>query len=161
MGYLIQSDTAIKLSKDFASSQKKLVFTHGAFDLFHAGHSLFLNKSKREGDILIVGLEPDTNIGKYKGVLRPIIKQRDRAEILTNHISVDFVFFIDEVDEVRNEYYFNLYKSLKPKTITVGKKFSDPTRKNYKLDDSSVKEIDAEVSSTTKIISAILKTHVS
>ena len=164
MGYLINIDTAINIAHDLKSQQKNLVFTHGAYDLFHAGHSLFLNKSKKEGDILIVGVEPDSNVKKYKSYLRPIINQKHRGEIVCNHKAVDFVFMVDELDDVISQYYIDLYKCIKPKIITLGKKSHAKT--DFRLKKNSVnyfqgdiKEIDTEVTSTTKIISSIVNRY--
>jgi len=159
MGYLISIDTTLKLIRDFGQVDKNVVFTHGSFDLFHAGHSLFLNKSKKEGEVLIVGLEPDSNIRKYKGLLRPIISQKHRAEILINHKAVDFVFINYELNEMTDLYYLELYKLLKPNVITVGKNFPVKNRRHLKIKDTTVKEIDAEVTSTTKIITGIINRY--
>ena len=155
MGHLISIDTAIKLTKDLKYNSKQVTFTHGAFDLFHAGHSLFLNLSKKEGDILIVGLEPDSNVTKYKGKLRPIINQQQRVEIVVNHVAVDFVFFVDELKNPSQPYYNKLYTTIKPQLITVGKNFGGSANENTKLKHSKVKQLTAEVNSTTKIISLI------
>lgn len=159
MGYLLSLDTTLKLSEDFRKDNKKVVFTHGTFDLFHAGHSQFLNKSKKEGDVLIVCVEPDSNVKKYKSILRPIIGQKQRAEILANHCAVDFVFINKELEEVKDEYYLELYKCLRPKVLTVGYNFAVADRKHYKSDETVLKSIKAEVNSTTKIISAILNKY--
>ena len=159
MGYLISIDTTLKLIQDFRRNDKNVVFTHGSFDLFHAGHSLFLNKSKKEVEVLIVGLEPDSNIKKYKGKLRPIINQNHRAEILINHKAVDFVFLNYKLNEMNDLYYIELYKLLKPNIITVGKGFPVKNREDLKLRYSTVREMDAEVTSTTKIITAIINSH--
>jgi len=146
MGYLISIDTTLKLIQDFRKNDKNVVFTHGSFDLFHAGHSLFLNKSKRD-------------IKKYKGRLRPIINQNHRAEILINHKAVDFVFLNYKLNEMNDLYYIELYKLLKPNIITVGKGFPVKNREDLKLRYSTVREMDAEVTSTTKIITAIINSH--
>ncbi|MGE4358058.1 MAG: adenylyltransferase/cytidyltransferase family protein, partial [Candidatus Omnitrophota bacterium] len=35
---------------------KKIVFTNGCFDILHYGHLKYLEKAKKLGDILIVGV---------------------------------------------------------------------------------------------------------
>ena len=46
----------------------KYVYTIGCFDQFHKGHNILLNKMKKEGDILIVGVHDDTSIEKLKNL---------------------------------------------------------------------------------------------
>jgi rfaE bifunctional protein nucleotidyltransferase chain/domain len=75
---------------------KKVVFTNGVFDLIHAGHVDYLSKAKNLGDVLIVGLNSDSSVNRIKGDKRPILKQEERAFILTNLKPVDYVIFFDE-----------------------------------------------------------------
>lgn len=161
MGYQVNLNTTINLSTDFKTFHKKQVaFTHGAFDLFHAGHSLFLNKSKPKDGILIVGLEPDSNIKKYKSKLRPIVPLEHRMEILLNHRAVDFVFSIEELERIDDEYYQGLYKRVRPSLVTFGRNFAaQDVRIKQKTDSIKFRKIDDEVSSTTKIISSILNRY--
>ena len=75
---------------------KKVVFTNGVFDLIHAGHVDYLSKAKKLGDILIVGLNSDESVRRIKGEKRPILKQEERAFILSNLKPVDFVVYFDD-----------------------------------------------------------------
>ena len=75
---------------------KKVVFTNGVFDLIHSGHVDYLSKAKNLGDVLIVGLNSDDSVKRIKGDKRPILKQEERAFILSNLKPVDFVVFFDE-----------------------------------------------------------------
>ena len=63
---------------------KKVVFTNGVFDLIHSGHVDYLSKAKKLGDVLIVGLNSDDSVKRIKGDKRPILKQEERAFILSN-----------------------------------------------------------------------------
>ena len=78
------------------ADNKKVVFTNGCFDLLHAGHIDYLNKAKILGDVLIVGLNTDSSVKRIKGDKRPIIKEDERAEIISNLKPVDYVVFFDE-----------------------------------------------------------------
>ncbi|MGB5530141.1 MAG: D-glycero-beta-D-manno-heptose 1-phosphate adenylyltransferase [Ignavibacteriaceae bacterium] len=78
------------------TSEKKVVFTNGVFDLIHAGHVDYLSKAKALGEILIVGLNTDDSVGRIKGNKRPILKQEERAFILSNLKPVDYVIFFKE-----------------------------------------------------------------
>jgi len=78
------------------ASNKKVVFTNGVFDLIHAGHVDYLSKAKALGDILVVGLNSDESVKRIKGDKRPILKQDERAFVLSNLKPVDYVVFFDE-----------------------------------------------------------------
>jgi rfaE bifunctional protein nucleotidyltransferase chain/domain len=78
------------------ASNNKVVFTNGVFDLIHAGHVDYLSKAKKLGDILIVGLNSDDSVRRIKGEKRPILKQEERAFILSNLKPVDYVVLFDE-----------------------------------------------------------------
>ena len=52
---------------------KKIGFTSGAFDLLHAGHGDYLEKAKTMCDVLIVGVNSDASVKRYKGEGRPIV----------------------------------------------------------------------------------------
>lgn len=75
---------------------KKVVFTNGVFDLIHSGHVDYLCKAKNLGDVLIVGLNSDDSVRRIKGDKRPILKQTERAFIVSNLKPVDYVVFFDE-----------------------------------------------------------------
>jgi rfaE bifunctional protein nucleotidyltransferase chain/domain len=85
---------AIRLK--FKAEEKKVVFTNGVFDLIHSGHVDYLSKAKKLGDVLIVGLNSDDSVKRIKGDKRPILKQEERAFILSNLKPVDYVIFFDE-----------------------------------------------------------------
>ncbi len=75
---------------------KKIVFTNGCFDILHIGHVKYLKESKKFGDILIVGLNSDSSVKKLKGDNRPINNEQDRAGILDELKSVDYVVIFEE-----------------------------------------------------------------
>lgn len=84
------------LRMHFKQQNKKVVFTNGVFDLIHAGHVDYLSKAKLLGDILIVGMNTDESVKRIKGDKRPILKQEERAFIISNLKPVDFVVLFDE-----------------------------------------------------------------
>jgi D-beta-D-heptose 7-phosphate kinase/D-beta-D-heptose 1-phosphate adenosyltransferase len=75
---------------------KKVVFTNGCFDILHVGHVRFLKECKKEGDILIVGLNSDRSVSNIKGICRPIVSAEDRAEILEAIEFIDYIIIFDE-----------------------------------------------------------------
>ncbi len=84
------------LRERFKLENKKVVFTNGVFDLIHAGHLDYLTKAKALGDVLIVGMNTDDSVKRIKGDKRPILKQDERAFIISNLKPVDFVVLFDE-----------------------------------------------------------------
>lgn len=84
------------LRQQFKQQNKKVVFTNGVFDLIHAGHVDYLTKAKALGDVLIVGMNTDASVKLIKGDKRPILKQDERAFIISNLKPVDFVVLFDE-----------------------------------------------------------------
>ncbi|XP_043662280.1 ethanolamine-phosphate cytidylyltransferase-like isoform X3 [Drosophila teissieri] len=69
----------------------KIVYVAGAFDLFHVGHLDFLEKAKKLGDYLIVGLHTDPVVNSYKGSNYPIMNLHERV------LSVLACKFVNEV----------------------------------------------------------------
>lgn len=92
---------------------KKIVLVNGSFDIMHAGHVKFLNEAKRHGDVLLVLVNSDESIRQYKGPNRPIIKERERAEVVAAISVVDYVTLFDElqprdiITRVRPDIYCN------------------------------------------------------
>lgn len=75
---------------------KKVVFTNGCFDILHVGHVSYLELAKRQGDILIVGVNSDASTKRLKGPTRPINSEKDRATMLSALKSVDYTVIFDE-----------------------------------------------------------------
>ena len=70
---------------------RKVVFTNGCFDLLHAGHVEYLEAARRQGDLLIVGVNTDGSVRRLKGKGRPIQTERDRAQLVAALAAVDAV----------------------------------------------------------------------
>ncbi len=85
-----------KIRSKLKTEGQKIVFTNGVFDLVHAGHVDYLSKAKKLGDVLIVGLNSDDSVKRIKGDRRPILKQEERAFILSNLKPVDYVVLFDD-----------------------------------------------------------------
>lgn len=75
---------------------RKVVFTNGAFDILHAGHVTYLEFARKQGDVLVVGLNSDASVRRYKGRGRPVNGQADRARVLAALECVDYVVMFGE-----------------------------------------------------------------
>ena len=89
-------DEIIVIRKQLQDQNKKVVFTNGCFDIIHAGHIDYLSKAKTLGDVMIVGLNSDDSVQRIKGKKRPILKESERAFILSNIEHVDYVVIFDQ-----------------------------------------------------------------
>lgn len=70
---------------------KKIVLVTGCFDVLHSEHLKFLKKAKKEGDILVVGLESDKRVREMKGKGRPVNLWQERVKNLVRLNEVDFI----------------------------------------------------------------------
>lgn len=108
----------IQLAREARQDNKTVGLITGSFDILHPGHVHFLRESKNQCDILIIGLENDFNIRRAKGEGRPIHTWQERAFMLSEVQSVDYIFKIEPEfavfnDEAR-EFYINLLKNIQP-----------------------------------------------
>lgn len=83
---------------ELKSQNKSIVTLNGSFDLMHAGHLYIIYEAKKQGDILIVALNSDSSIQRYKSPDRPIIPLKYRLELMSALEFVDYVTWFDETD---------------------------------------------------------------
>lgn len=72
---------------------------NGAFDLLHAGHVRYLRAARQllgEKGLLIVGVNSDASVRASKGPSRPVVPERERAEIVDAVKGVDYVVIFAE-----------------------------------------------------------------
>ena len=74
----------------------RVVATGGCFDLLHAGHIATLEAARRLGDCLVVCLNSDASVTALKGPERPVVRQEDRARLLSALSAVDAVVVFEE-----------------------------------------------------------------
>jgi len=97
---------------------KRIVFTNGCFDLLHAGHVKYLQKARKLGDLLVLGLNSDASVRRLKGPKRPLIDQDERAHLLAALDCVDYVIIFDQ------DTPLELIISLKPHILAKGGDYS-------------------------------------
>lgn len=102
-----------KLAKNLKRDGKKVVTINGSFDVLHDGHVKILKAAKKYGDVLIVALNSDKSIRRYKGPTRPIHAQKKRVDAITKFDYVDYVVLFDEInsreilDEIKPNVHVN------------------------------------------------------
>ncbi|AJC88914.1 D-glycero-beta-D-manno-heptose-7-phosphate kinase [Campylobacter lari] len=129
---------------------QKVVFTNGCFDIVHYGHIKYLEKAKKLGDILVVGLNSDESIKRLKGNSRPINLEFQRACMLASMYFVDYVVIFNE------DTPYELIEFLKPDVLVKGADYKDKEVVGSNLV-KKVELIDFEDGfSTTNIINRIV-----
>ncbi len=86
----------IKIREELRKKGKKVVFTNGCFDLLHKGHIHLFREAKKWGDVLIVAVNDDASIKKFKGSWRPIFPLEERLEILEAIEEIDYLVSFSE-----------------------------------------------------------------
>ena len=73
----------------------RVVLTNGVFDLLHVGHLRYLRQARKEGDLLVVGVNSDRSVARLKPG-RPLVPAAERAELVAALAPVDFGVIFDE-----------------------------------------------------------------
>jgi cytidyltransferase-like protein len=74
----------------------KIVLVTGGFDPLHSGHMNYFNSARSLGNKLAVGLNSDAWLTRKKG--QPFMSWQERAGIISNLRSVDYVIEFDDSD---------------------------------------------------------------
>ena len=135
---------------------EKVVFTNGCFDLLHLGHVDYLEKARFLGDRLVLGLNTDDSVSRFKGPERPIQDEHSRARILASLQFIDLVVFFNDDTPLA------LITALSPDVLVKGSDYlaenivgADVVKKNGGV----VKTIDFVPGySTSRIVEKIRKT---
>ena len=92
----------------------RIGFTNGCFDILHPGHVSLFEQARRACDRLVVGLNSDASVTRFKGAGRPIQAEAARAAVLGSVASVDLVVvFADDTP-------MKLIKAIRPDVLVKG-----------------------------------------
>lgn len=93
---------------------KKIVFTNGCYDLLHVGHIKLLQRARALGDILVVGLNDDNSVRTLKGPTRPLMGEKERAQVMAALDCVDIVAVFPDETPMR------LIEQIQPDVLVKG-----------------------------------------
>ncbi len=82
--------------KEARQAGRTVVLANGLFDVLHVGHLRYLEDAARQGDLLVVGINSDASARRLKGAGRPLIPERERAELIAGFRAVDYTFVFGE-----------------------------------------------------------------
>lgn len=77
-------------------SGRSIAFANGCFDVLHVGHIRYLVDAAERADVLVVGVNGDASVRELKGEDRPLMPERERAEILASLRGVGYVVIFHE-----------------------------------------------------------------
>lgn len=97
---------------------RKIVFTNGCFDIIHLGHVKYFQWAKRQGDLLVVGVNTDSSIQRLKGPKRPVIAEDDRIGVLEELESIDYLVRFDEDTPI------DLIRAVLPDVLVKGEDYT-------------------------------------
>lgn len=136
---------------------EKVAFTNGCFDLIHQGHIGLIKFARRQGDLLVVGLNSDRSVRELKGPTRPILGQEERAGILGAFAEVDYIVVFDTL-EVRP-----LVEELRPEVLVKGGDYSPDQVVGHEVVESYGGEVRmaplVKGVSTTNIVERVRELH--
>lgn len=104
---------------EIRKSGKTIATLNGSFDLLHAGHLKMIHEASEQGDVLILALNSDASIKKYKSPLRPIVSLQHRLEMVAALEFVDYVTDFDETDPIA------LLEKIKPDIHNNGSEYGE------------------------------------
>ncbi len=114
MKKILKKDALRKKLEELRKKGKKIAFTNGCFDILHVGHVRYLREAAKKADVLVLALNSDSSVRSIKGEKRPLVNEKERAEILTALEFVDFVIIFEELTPLK------LIKYLKPDILIKG-----------------------------------------
>ena len=113
--------TEIEIDKIVSQAKiekKKILFTNGCFDIVHLGHLELLREAKEMSDIVIVGLNDDNYLTKYKGHNRPINTLQYRIRYL------ELLPYVDYIVVFKTRTPLSLIKKIRPDILVKGRGYN-------------------------------------
>jgi rfaE bifunctional protein nucleotidyltransferase chain/domain len=96
VGIFYQKPELLTARGEWRATGKTVVFTNGCYDLVHPGHVRLLEQSRSLGDVLVLALNTDASVRRYKGRKRPVTPEMERVEVACALAAVDAVVLFDE-----------------------------------------------------------------
>src|SRR5580693_2423023 len=84
--------------EEWRRAGERIVLANGNFDLLHVGHVRYLRGAKELGGKLVVAINSDESVRALKGEGRPVMPDKERAEIVAALADVDAVVVFPELD---------------------------------------------------------------
>jgi rfaE bifunctional protein nucleotidyltransferase chain/domain len=96
VGKVLSREALAAALADERARGRTVAFANGCFDLLHVGHVRYLKGAAALADVLVVAINDDASVRALKGETRPIMTDRDRAEMVAAFRAVDYVVVFPE-----------------------------------------------------------------
>jgi len=90
-----QADLAAAV-REHRAAGRTIALTNGCYDLLHVGHLRSLEGARDLADVLIVALNSDASVRRWKGSGYPVVSEDERAEMVAGFSLVDHVYVFDD-----------------------------------------------------------------
>lgn len=87
----------------------KKVLTVGVYDILHIGHVVLFERAKKLGDYLIVAVQDDDYIQKYKPNVKMVYSIEEREYMVRSIRFVDEVVTYQDVDKLLSTISFDVF----------------------------------------------------
>ncbi len=150
-------EVLVGILNEHRKKHDKIVFTNGCFDILHIGHIEYLKFARKQGDLLVVGLNTDRSVKSQKGPTRPFVSETERAKMLAALEDVTYVVLFDETTPI------NLITAVRPDVLVKGEDWKDAGVVGSEFVESYGGKVVlapfVEGVSTTNIVSRIINKH--
>ncbi|MBR1564137.1 MAG: adenylyltransferase/cytidyltransferase family protein [Paludibacteraceae bacterium] len=86
----------------------KTILTFGVFDLLHIGHIKLFQRAKQFGDKLVVAIQDDEYVSKYKSNVECFYSTEQRAYMVSSIKYVDDIIIYRDVDKDISKIEFDI-----------------------------------------------------
>lgn len=111
---IMKRDDVVRRVRKAQRAGERVVFTNGCFDLLHVGHVRSLEQAAGLGERLVVAVNSDASVRRLKGEDRPLVRLRERAELIAALACVDWVVSFGASTPLR------LIEALRPDVLAKG-----------------------------------------
>jgi len=117
---IVSLERFLEVRAELRRQGKRVAWTNGCFDLLHVGHTSQLELARALGDVLVVGLNSDRSVRAWKDAPgRPLVPERDRAQVLAALAAVDYVILFDDPTPIRP------IEAIVPEVLVKGEDYKD------------------------------------
>jgi D-beta-D-heptose 7-phosphate kinase/D-beta-D-heptose 1-phosphate adenosyltransferase len=118
---ILDRELLLRRVAEWRAAGETIVFTNGCFDLLHVGHVTLLEDCHKFGSKLVLGLNSDASVCRLKGPARPVVGEKERAQVMAALAAVDAVVLFEE------DTPLELIRAVKPDVLVKGGDYSVET----------------------------------